>query len=95
MHPGRTSIANHVAPLRGGVPWGTVLSPVAGFQPWQPGRSEWSVVRPVSACYYGGVTPGLTGRRLVWTPIRTGRRLRIGGKDKITEWEYREDRHGC
>ena len=86
-------IANHVAPYGVACVGGQVLSPVAGFTVGS-GESEWSVVRRF-ACYYGGVTPRFDREgRLVLDPYQDGQAVRIGGKDKITEWEYREDRHG-
>ena len=48
-----------------------------------------------SSDLYGGVTPRFDREgRLVLDPYQDGQAVRIGGKDKITEWEYREDRHG-
>lgn len=86
-------IANHVAPYGVACVGGQGLSPVAGFTVGS-GESEWSVVRRF-ACYYGGVTPRFDREgRLVLDPYQDGQAVRIGGKDKITEWEYREDRHG-
>ena len=86
-------IANHVAPYGVECVGGGGLAPVAGFSV-DSGESEWSVVRRF-ACYYGGVTPRFDRRgRLVLDPYGDGKAARIGDKDKITDWEYRENRHG-
>ena len=86
-------IANHVTPYGVEAVGGGGLSPVAGFTVGS-GESEWSVVRRF-ARYYGGVTPRFDRQgRLVLDPYGDRLAARIGGKDRITSWEYREDRHG-
>lgn len=86
-------VAGHVAPYGLEAAGGEGLPAVSGFSV-ASGESEWSVVRRF-ACYYGGVTPRFDREgRLVLDPYQDGQAVRIGGKDKITEWEYREDRHG-
>ena len=58
------------------------------------GESEWSVVRRF-ACYYGGVVPRFDRMgRLVLNPHSNTKVARIGDRDKVTGWEYREERHG-
>ena len=86
-------IANHVAPYGIETVGGGLLPAVAGFTVGS-GESEWSVVRQF-ACYYGGVVPRFdTQGRLVLDPHGDKTALRIGDRDKITAWEYREERHG-
>lgn len=86
-------IKNHVAPYGVEAVGGAGLSPVAGFTVGS-GESEWSVVRRF-ACYYGGVTPRFDRQgRLVLDPHSDSRAVRLGDRDKITGWEYREERHG-
>ena len=86
-------IANHVAPYGVETVGGGGLSPVAGFVV-SSGESEWSVVRRF-ACYYGGVVPRFDRQgRLVLDPHGDKTAVRIGDKDKVTGWEYREERHG-
>lgn len=86
-------IKNHVTPYGVETAGGAGLSPVAGFTVGS-GESEWSVVRRF-ACYYGGVTPRFDRQgRLVLDPHRDTQAVRLGDRDKITGWEYREERHG-
>lgn len=86
-------VANHVTPYGIQAVGGTGLPTVSGFTVGS-GESEWSVVRRY-ACYYGGVVPRFDRLgRLVLDRHRDDRAVRIGSKDRVTGWEYREERHG-
>ena len=86
-------IANHVAPYGVQTVGGTGLPAITGFLV-SSGESEWSVVRRY-ACYYGGVPPRFDRMgRLVLDPHGDRTAVRVGDKDKVTGWEYREERHG-
>ena len=85
--------ANHVAPYGVQTVGGGQLSPVDGFVV-SSGESEWSVVRRF-VCYYGGVVPRFDRQgRLVLDPHGNRTAVKIGDRDKVTGWEYREERHG-
>jgi prophage tail gpP-like protein len=86
-------IANHVAPYGVQTVGGMGLPAITGFLV-SSGESEWSVVRRY-ACYYGGVVPRFDRMgRLVLDPHADAKVVCVGDKDKITGWEYREERHG-
>ena len=86
-------IAGHVTPYGVETVGGGGLSPVAGFTV-SSGESEWSVVRRF-ACNYGGVVPRFDRQgRLVLDPHGDKTAVKIGDGDKVTGWEYREERHG-
>lgn len=86
-------VANHIAPYGVETVGGGGLSPVAGFVV-SSGESEWSVVRRF-ACYYNGVVPRFDRQgRLVLDPHGDKTAVKIGDGDKVTGWEYREERHG-
>ena len=86
-------IADHVTPYGVEAVGGAGLPTVSGFTV-SSGESEWSVVRRY-ACYYGGVVPRFDRQgRLVLDPHRDGRTVRLSDRDKVTGWEYREERHG-
>ena len=86
-------IANHVSPYGIAAVGGAGLASVNGFLV-SSGESEWSVVRRY-ACYYGGVVPRFDRMgRLVLDPHADAKVVCVGDKDKITGWEYREERHG-
>ena len=86
-------VAGHVTPYGVETVGGNQLAPVAGFTV-SSGESEWSVVRRF-ACNYGGVVPRFDRLgRLVLDPHGDKRAVKIGDGDKVTGWEYREERHG-
>ena len=86
-------VANHVAPYGIETVGGGQLPPVSTFTV-DSGESEWSVVRRF-ACYYGGVVPRFDRQgRLVLNAHSDGEVVQIGDKDRVTGWEYREERHG-
>ena len=86
-------VAGHVAPYGVETVGGAQLDPVDGFVV-SSGESEWSVVRRF-ACYYGGVVPRFDRQgRLVLDPHSSNTAVKLGDKDKVTGWEYREERHG-
>ncbi len=86
-------VANHVTPYGIQAVGGAALPTVSGFTVGS-GESEWSVVRRY-ACYYGGVVPRFDRLgRLVLDRHRDDRAVRIGSRDRVTGWEYREERHG-
>ena len=86
-------VADHVTPYGIQTVGGENLPTVAAFGVTS-GESEWSVVRRY-ACYYGGVVPRFDREgRLVLDPHGDGKAVRIRDSDKVTGWEYREERHG-
>ncbi len=86
-------VEGHVAPYGIETVGGARLPTVSGFRV-DSGESEWSVVRRY-ACYYGGVAPRFDREgRLVLDGHRDDKIVRIGEKDRVTAWEYREERHG-
>ena len=86
-------VANHVAPYGIETVGGLALPAVSAFRV-SSGESEWSVVRRY-ACYYGGVAPRFDREgRLVLDRHGDDKIVRIGEGDRLTAWEYREERHG-
>lgn len=86
-------VAGHVTPYGIETVGGGQLPPVSTFTV-ASGESEWSVVRRF-ACYYGGVVPRFDRLgRLVLDPHGDGETVCIGDRDRVTGWEYREERHG-
>ena len=86
-------VADHVTPYGIRAVGGEGLPTVSTFG-ITSGESEWSVVRRY-ACYYGGVVPRFDREgRLVLDPHGDGKAVRIRDTDKVTGWEYREERHG-
>ncbi len=86
-------VAGHVAPYGLEAAGGEGLPAVSGFSV-ASGESEWSVVRRY-ACYYGGVAPRFDREgRLVLDRHGDDKIVRIGEGDRLTAWEYREERHG-
>lgn len=86
-------IADHVTPFGVSVVGGKGLPEVSGFSV-RSGVSEWSVVEDY-ACYYGGIVPRFDRLgRLVLDGHADGEVVEIGPNAPVTEWEYREQRHG-
>ena len=86
-------VDNHVAPYGIETVGGLALPAVSAFRV-SSGESEWSVVRRY-ACYYGGVAPRFDREgRLVLDRHGDDKIVRIGEGDRVTAWEYREERHG-
>lgn len=86
-------IADHVTPFGVIAVGGKSLPEVSGFSV-SSGVSEWSVVENY-ACYYGGVVPRFDRLgRLILDPHPDDEIVKIDANTPITEWEYREQRHG-
>lgn len=87
-------VAGHVAPYGIETVGGWTLPEVSGYTVGS-GVSEWSVVYDY-ACYYGGVVPRFDpmGRLVLDGHDDAGVRQQVTDQTPVTQWEYREERHG-